>query len=255
LRFRGPQIAALAGAFVSVIALGVAVGQIMPPDRARLPSDLRPAIVPPSSAPVRNVTPMAAEPPRDLPPVVTEQPSGASMAAAPPRAPLPVPAPASARPAAAPVELLETNTGLPAPVMRMRERLIEAARSGQIDRLKIAFETNETMPVFTRNAERDPAAFWRQASGDGEGLEVLAILANIMDMPPARRGRGTPQEMYVWPYLADVPLDRLTPTQSVDLYRLMTAQDVRDMRVLNAWVFWRVGIGRDGTLHFFLAGE
>jgi hypothetical protein len=78
---------------------------------------------------------------------------------------------------------------------------------------------------------------------------------NILDLPAAHINKGTPQEMYVWPYLAHVPLANLTPQQSVDLYRLMTAQDVRDMRTLNSWVFWRLGIGPDGTLHFFLAGE
>ena len=65
--------------------------------------------------------------------------------------------------------------------------------------------------------------------------------------------KGTPQEMYVWPYLAHVPLADLSPRQSVDLYRLMTAQDVRDMRTLGSWVFLRLGIGPDGTVHFFLS--
>jgi hypothetical protein len=137
----------------------------------------------------------------------------------------------------------------------MRERLILAARSGDIARLGVAFQVNETMPVFTRGGERDPVAFWKKASGDGEGREILAVLLNILDLPPALINKGTPQEMYVWPYLAHVPLDDLNARQTVDLYRLMTAQDVRDMRTLGSWVFWRLGIGPDGTLHFFLAGE
>ncbi len=137
----------------------------------------------------------------------------------------------------------------------MRERLVLAARSGDIARLGVVFQMNETLPVFTRGGERDPVAFWKKASGDGEGREILAILLNILDLPPALINKGTPQEMYVWPYLAHVPLADLTPRQSVDLYRLMTAQDVRDMRTLGSWVFWRLGIGPDGTVHFFLAGE
>jgi len=137
----------------------------------------------------------------------------------------------------------------------MRERLMLAARSGDIGRLGVVFQMNETLPVFTRGGERDPVAFWRKASGDGEGREILAILLNILDLPPALINKGTPQEMYVWPYLAHVPLADLSARQSVDLYRLMTAQDVRDMRTLGSWVFWRLGIGPDGTVHFFLAGE
>lgn len=270
-----PRTVAIVSAVISVTVLGVALAQIMPADRARLPAavaqraqenpaPLRPAI--------RDVTPEAREappataqanpavPPPASTPAAPQAPAPASPA--PPRPATAGPAPAvPARPAAprrpAPVsvEILPDNEDLKERVGHMREKLILAARSGDIERLGVVFQMNETMPVFTRGGERDPIAFWKQASGDGQGHEILAILLNILDLPAAIINKGTPQEMTVWPYLAHVPLDRLTARQSVDLYRLMTAQDVRDMRVLNAWVFWRLGIGPDGTLHYFLAGE
>ncbi|MGL4291726.1 MAG: hypothetical protein ACRCVA_35570, partial [Phreatobacter sp.] len=220
--------------------------QIMPTDRARLPAAADPAR-PSGAAPqlrstIRDVTPRAGDPqpPAPAAPAATPTPPQA----APRRAPQPIS-----------IELLPDNEDLRERVGHTREKLILAARSGNIERLAVVFQMNETMPVFSRGGERDPVAFWKQASGDGQGHEILAILLNILDLPGAVINKGTPQEMTVWPYLAHVPLDRLTPQQSVDLYRLMTAQDVRDMRVLNAWVFWRLGIGPDGTLHYFLAGE
>jgi hypothetical protein len=252
----------LAG-LVSTVVLGVAVAQIMPSDRHRIPdpqlsgssTTIRPSI--------RDVTPRAGDPPAGAAQAPAPQPSPApsqpssaqpsptqsgpaQQAQTPPR-----PAP---RPPAS-VDLLPDNEDLRERVGSMREKLILAAKSGNIERLGIVFQTNETMPVFSRGGERDPIGFWKQASGDGNGHEILAILLNILDLPPALINKGTPQEMYVWPYLAHVPLETLTPQQSVDLYRLMTAQDVRDMRTLNSWVFWRIGIGPDGTLHYFLAGE
>lgn len=258
-----PRRTALLAGLVSTVVLGVAVAQIMPADRHRLPdpqlsgssTTIRPSI--------RDVTPRAGDapagaaqapqvqaPPAPSSPAQTApspaQPRPAQQAQTPPR-----PAP---RPPAS-VDLLPDNEDLRERVGSMREKLILAAKSGNIERLGIVFQTNETMPVFARGGERDPIAFWKQASGDGNGHEILAILLNILDLPPALINKGTPQEMYVWPYLAHVPLANLTPQQSVDLYRLMTAQDVRDMRTLNAWVFWRLGIGPDGTLHYFLAGE
>ena len=46
-------------------------------------------------------------------------------------------------------EIINDLTVLPKPVADMRERLLNAASSGNISRLKIAFETNETPPIFS----------------------------------------------------------------------------------------------------------
>lgn len=247
------------------MALSAAFAQIVSVDRGRLPRDTvlnreQPAEMRPT---VRDVTPRAFDPAATPPDFRSASPA-ASVAetaplprtsAAPTAAPLPPAAPVGLHPPRPPVVVLEPNEGLDPRVARTRERLIEAARSGNLDRLQAVFQMAETMPVFTRRDERDPIAFWRQASGDGQGHEILAILLNILELPPAHKSQGGVQEMYVWPYLAEVQLDRLNASQSVDLYRLMTAQDVRDMRTLGSWVFWRLGIGPDGTLLFFIAGE
>jgi hypothetical protein len=153
------------------------------------------------------------------------------------------------------VTLIQNDAILKPNVRRMRERLIEAAQSGNINRLSIVFQTNETQPIFTRGTEKDPVAFWKKASGDGQGREILSALSTIMTLPAAHIHKGTPQEMYVWPYLAHVSLNTLSPMQEVDLYKLLTAQDVKDMVAYGKWVHWRVGIGPDGTLHYFVAGE
>ena len=38
--------------------------------------------------------------------------------------------------------------------------------------------------------------------------------------------------MYVWPYFFAVPLDRLTPRQRVELFKIVTAGDYEDMKTL-----------------------
>lgn len=262
-----PRRAAILGTLVSSLALGVAVAQILPVERHRLP---QPPVLSGSGIQlrqgIRDVTPRsdsqpAVQPAGQTPPAAGPPASAPRTSTTPTSQPQTPPAATEARPARprspppVSVDLLPDNEDLGDRVGAMREKLILAARSGDLERLRIVFESNETMPVFSRGGERDPVAFWKQASGDGQGHEILAILLNILDLPPARINRGTPQDMYVWPYLAHVPLDRLDARQSVDLYRLMTAQDVRDMRTLGSWVFWRLGIGPDGTLHFLLAGE
>jgi len=61
--------------------------------------------------------------------------------------------------------------------------------------------------------------------------------------------------MYVWPYFAEIPIDRLTPPQMVGLYRILTAADVDEMRAYDAWLFFKIGIGPDGTWHYFLVPQ
>ncbi|NBN64356.1 hypothetical protein [Pannonibacter tanglangensis] len=144
---------------------------------------------------------------------------------------------------------------LPAPVARMRDQLIEAARSGDIEKMRMVLEGNEMMPTLSLTEIGDPIEFLRASSGDGNGQEILAILLDVLEAGWVKTDAGTPQEMYVWPYFARYPFDKLSPQQKVEMYRIITAGDFAEMDAYGAWLFYRVGIGPDGTLHYFVAGE
>src|SRR5262245_16109379 len=144
-------------------------------------------------------------------------------------------------------EILTDLAVLPPPVARMRARIIEAARTGDPDKVLTVMQSNETMPVFSFAKDRDPVAYWRTNYPESGGLEVLAILIGILDRGFVRVDPGTPQDMYVWPYFAYVPLKQLTPEQKVELFRLVTGSDYRAMEQAGAYTFYRVGIGPDGT--------
>ncbi|MEP3048673.1 MAG: hypothetical protein ABJL55_15155 [Roseibium sp.] len=154
----------------------------------------------------------------------------------------------------APQVYYSTDT-LPKPVARMRAQMREAALLGDIERLRIVFESNEVMPTLAFAEIDDPIDFLKQSSGDGEGFEILAILADTLDAGFVHVDVGTPQEMYVWPYFAQYPLHQLTPEQKVEMFRIVTAGDFAEMQDFGAWLFYRVGIGPDGTLHYFVAGD
>ncbi|MBA4206521.1 MAG: hypothetical protein C0457_16155 [Polymorphum sp.] len=145
--------------------------------------------------------------------------------------------------------------GLPAPVARMRDQLMEAARSGDVERMRMVLEGNEMMPTLSLAEIGDPIEFLKHSSGDGQGQEILAILLDVMEAGWVHVDAGTPQEMYIWPYFARYPFDKLTPEQKVEMYRIVTAADFAEMDAYGAWLFYRVGIGPDGTLHYFVAGE
>ncbi|MCB1475907.1 MAG: hypothetical protein H6883_01460 [Rhodobiaceae bacterium] len=145
---------------------------------------------------------------------------------------------------------------LPAPVRQMREQILQAAKTGDISKLKVVIQTNELPPSLPPVDDvTDPVEILKAVSGDPEGREMLAIMSEVLEMGYAHTGIGTPQEMYVWPYLAAVPFKDLTPSQEVDLYRIITPGDREGMEVFGQYVFYRLGIGPDGVWHFFLTGE
>ncbi|AXS42456.1 hypothetical protein D1F64_05210 [Breoghania sp. L-A4] len=144
---------------------------------------------------------------------------------------------------------------LPKPVQRMRAQMLDAAASGDIERLRPVLEANEVMPTLSFGSIDDPIAFLKQSSGDDEGRELLAILIEVLEAGWVHVDAGTPQEMYIWPYFARYPLDKLDARQMVEMYKLLTAADYEDMKSFGAYIFYRVGIGPDGTLHYFVAGD
>lgn len=156
-------------------------------------------------------------------------------------------------PSAAVPEISTDLARLPAPVARTRERILAAARSGELQQL--AALVHEAGPVFSFTDEKDPIAFWKANYPDSDGIEVLSILAGILELGYVHVDQGTPQEMYVWPYFVRMPLTALTPPQKVELFRIVTGADYKDMLAFGAYSFYRVGIGPDGAWHFFVAGD
>ncbi|MCV0424255.1 MAG: hypothetical protein K5905_02175 [Roseibium sp.] len=151
--------------------------------------------------------------------------------------------------------MLYNTSVLPKPVARMHSQLREAALAGDLERIRMVLESNELPPTLSFGEIGDPIEFLKDSSGDGEGFEILAILADTLEAGFLHVDAGTAQEMYVWPYFARYPLDALTPDQKVEMFRIVTAGDFAEMQEFGAWTFYRVGIGPDGTLHYFVAGD
>jgi len=159
----------------------------------------------------------------------------------------------SARVAAA--DISNDLSQLPPAVARTRERILAAARSGDLQKLVAVMQTSETIPVFSFTEDKDPIAFWKANYPDSEGIEVLSILTTILETGFVRVDQGTPQEVYLWPYFARMPLDALTPEQKVELFRIVTGADYKDMVDFGAYSFYRLGIAPDGGWQFFVSGD
>ena len=146
---------------------------------------------------------------------------------------------------------------LPPNVAEMRELIMSAVRSGRIEDLRAAIELNASRPDFGIG-DGDPIQALSALSGDGQGREILAALGEILDMPPAALPLGRDLEnnlIYIWPYLAARPLDQLAGPEEVDLFRLITPANAKEMREKKRWTWWRLAIGADGTWHAFKKQE
>jgi hypothetical protein len=144
---------------------------------------------------------------------------------------------------------------LPPAVSGTRDRILAAARTGDLHKLAAVMQANGSMPVFSHTQKQDPTAYWKETYPDSEGVEILSILITILDTQPVRVDAGTPQEMYLWPYFARLPIKALTPAQKVELFRVVTGSDYKDMLERGRYVFYQVGIGPDGTWRYFVASE
>jgi len=156
----------------------------------------------------------------------------------------------------APVEVLYDIEKAPEPVRRMRELIIEAATSGDIERLRplLGKGVTETQ-VSAVETEEGPVETLKGLSGDPDGMEILAILLDVLATGYVHLGADTPDDMYVWPYFAAKPLAALTAPEKVELLRIVTAGDVADMLDFGSYNFYRVGITPDGQWKFFVAGD
>jgi hypothetical protein len=153
-------------------------------------------------------------------------------------------------------EIVYNLDRLPEPVRRMHDLIVEAAKSGEIERLRPLLGTGDDMVQLSfGDVEGDPIAFLKGLSGDPEGQELLAIMEEVLNAGFVHLEAGTPNEIYVWPYFFGIPLDKLDSRQKVELFKIVTAGDLEDMKQFGTYIFYRVGITPEGRWAFFVAGE
>lgn len=143
----------------------------------------------------------------------------------------------------------------PEAVRKLREQLIEAAASGDIEKLRPFIAGGASQFRIDGGESEDPIAALKSYSGDPDGLEVLAIIIDLLSTGYAHIDTGTPDEAFVFPYFAGKPLNTLTAPEKVELLRIITAGDLADMQELGNYSFYRIGISPDGKWKFFTAGD
>lgn len=145
---------------------------------------------------------------------------------------------------------------LPAPVKMMRQKIIDAAKTGDVNNLKPLLGTSgDPTQLSVSDNVKDPITYLKQLSGDGDGLEIMAIMIDLLNSGYAHLDQGDDEEIYIWPYFVALPIDKLSKPQLVELFQIMTAGDLEEMKEIGTYSFFRIGITPDGTWRFFITGD
>lgn len=153
------------------------------------------------------------------------------------------------------IEILQDLSQLPEAVRKTRQALVEAAASGDVERLRPLMAFDDDVMQQLEADGGNPVESFKSLSGDPDGLEILAIMLDILQTGAARVGIGTPDEMYVWPYFVGKPLAGLSAPERVELLRIITAGDLATMQETNNYNFYRIGIATDGRWRLFAGGD
>ena len=144
---------------------------------------------------------------------------------------------------------------LPQPVRATRDALIAAARTGDIEALRPIIAAQKHPPTVSYGGPDDAVAYLKDTSEDDEGRQILGLLIDLLDQPFAYFPKSEGETYYIWPYLSQLDPTTLTPEQEVDAYRLLTAEQLQELRDLEAWYYWRVYISESGEWSAFVAGD
>jgi hypothetical protein len=164
-----------------------------------------------------------------------------------------------APPAAAEAEtpqIIRDLDSVPFPVKKMRELILAAARSGDIEKLRpyIGYGDDVTM-LSLGGLNDDPIDFLKSLSGDPQGHEIMAIITEVLEASFVKITEPDGHDIYVWPYFYSYPFEKLTPEQRVELFRIITYGDYEEMVSFGSYIFYRLGITPEGRWQFFVAGD
>jgi hypothetical protein len=243
------------------IALAVLTAAIAVPAHALSDGSLRPQIedgAPAEDSPIRQAFEGATTPDAPAEPAAEDDQLSQEEAPATGEETPATGAPSAAQTAASDTptaEIIRDLSTLPEPVRSMRERMVEAAASGDVERLRPLIEGTPKPPQIMNGESDDPIETLKNFSGDAEGQEILAIMLDILATGAARLDTGTAEETYVWPYFTGKSLASLTPPERVELLRIVTAGDLMGMEENGNYNFYRIGISPDGQWKFMAGGD
>jgi hypothetical protein len=134
---------------------------------------------------------------------------------------------------------------LPRPIAETYQAILEGALARDWDGLRALIP--EAGFTFSFAGNGDPITYWKELEAQGE--PVLKILADVLMTTPF------PSNQYFWPAAVAKPPREWTAQDRADLRSIATPDEIRRWERAGGYYGWRVGIARDGTWVFFVAGD
>ena len=140
------------------------------------------------------------------------------------------------------------QSGLPAAVEMTRAAIITAAGARDYDALAALIPDSGF--TFSYGAGDSAIDYWQDLEAAGE--TPLETMAGLLALRHTRAG-----DVYVWPWAYDRDPAKLTSAQKNALAGAgaATREQLDQMSELGHYLGWRLGIRRDGTWVFFVAGD
>jgi hypothetical protein len=138
--------------------------------------------------------------------------------------------------------------GLPATVAQTRAAILEAAQLRDYDALaKLIPDSGFTFSYGSGDSAID---YWKDLEAAGE--QPLRTMGALLLLKHTRAG-----DIYVWPWAYDKDPANLTDAQKQALAGAgaATVEQLDQMAELGHYLGWRLGIRKDGTWMFFVAGD
>ncbi|ULO22824.1 hypothetical protein [Methylocystis sp. SB2] len=143
---------------------------------------------------------------------------------------------------------------LPAPVARIRDKILAATETGDIEALRIPIDWNETRPLFAKSgafkAGTDPIEILKTLSFDRKGQETISLIRSILAQPFVKIVRG-PTTLYEWPAFARHPQAAANEDEARARWRCVRFADLISSNAEGKPRATRIGIGSDGVWHYF----
>jgi hypothetical protein len=142
----------------------------------------------------------------------------------------------------------EASVAIPARVADTRQAILDAAQARDFQALRALIPDDGF--TFSYGGETDPIAFWKRLESEGHVPVFGDILPMVLNSEP-----GFDRGIFVWPAQAAEDPAEWDESDIEALTAIHAEEDIRSFQDAGVYLGWRVGIDRDGTWVFFVAGD